>query len=166
MLFRCYDKIGRKQNPTYNDVTVCDEWLCFQVFAKWYDDNYYLIDNERMEIDKDILIKGNRVYSPKTCCIVPHNINLLFIKNDKLRGDLPIGVNYHKNENKYIAQCHTLKNKYNTTLGRFKTPEEAFYLGYKPFKESYIKEVAENYKDKIPKELYDAMYRYKVEITD
>jgi hypothetical protein len=166
MLFRCYDKIGRIQNPTYNDVTVCDEWLNYQTFAQWYTDNYYEIKGERMEIDKDILIKGNKIYSPSTCCIVPHNINLLFIKNDRLRGNLPIGVNYHKNENKYIAQCHILESKYNITLGRFDTPEDAFYLGYKPFKENYIKQVANQYKDKIPQKLYNAMYNYIVEITD
>lgn len=43
-----------------------------------------------------------------------------------------------------------------------------FKDGYKnkEFKENYIKEVANEYKDKIPQKLYEAMYRYKVEIDD
>jgi len=51
-------------------------------------------------------------------------------------------------------------------IGRFSNPKEAFYDGYKPFKENYIKQVADEYKDKIPEKLYDALYRYEVEITD
>ena len=51
------------------------------------------------------------------------------------------------------------------TIGTFNTPEEAFYA-YKQFKENYIKEVADEYKDRIPQMLYEAMYRYEVEITD
>lgn len=56
------------------------------------------------------------------------------------------------------------KNSDNVIV-QFDTLEEAFY-SYKNFKERYIKQVANEYKDKIPQKVYDAMYRYEIKITD
>lgn len=162
MIARCTSETIKEKNLTYKDCEVCNEWLDYPNFQKWYEENYYEVEDEQMHLDKDILIKGNKIYSPETCIFVPCRINVLFTKSNKKRGDLPIGVKRDKKA--YVAQCSTLgrKKKY---LGRFNTPEEAF-VAYKAFKEKYIKEVADLYKDKIPKNLYDAMYRYEVEITD
>jgi len=164
MLKRCYDQKYLSKFETYKDCTVCDEWHNFQVFAKWYDENYYKIENERMELDKDILVKGNKIYSPDTCVFVPQEINYLFIKVNKSRGKYPIGVYLHSDKDKYVAQCNNI-NKKAKYLGRHNTVIEAFNT-YKNYKESVIKQVADKYKDKIPQKLYDAMYVYKVEITD
>ena len=167
MLARCYDPYELNKNPTYINCTVCKEWHNLQNFAKWYEENYYEIPNESMELDKDILIKGNKIYSPQTCIFVPHNINCLFIKNNSLRGDLPIGVGFHKRDCKFYAQCNFIKGekKKRGWLGYFDSEEEAFTC-YKNFKEKYIKQVADEYKDLIPIELYEAMYRWEIEITD
>ena len=169
MLRRCYDEKNLKRNPTYIDSEVCDKWLNFQNFAKWFYENYYEIKGQKMCLDKDILYKGNKIYSPDTCVFVPHNINVLFTKRDNNRGKYPIGVCYHKQNEKFVATCRIYdfkenksKNKY---LGLYDTPEKAFEV-YKQFKEKYIKEIAEYYKNLIPKKLYQAMYEYKVEITD
>ena len=163
MLRRCYSNKFHKKEPTYKNCEVCEEWLLFSNFKKWYKDNYYQIDNDTMALDKDILNKGNKVYNPNDCVFVNQVINNLFIKNDKIRGNLPIGVQTRKDTKKYIAiSCNGSGNK---SLGSFNTPEEAF-KAYKKDKEQYIKQVAEEYKDKIPKKLYEAMYRYEVEITD
>lgn len=162
MLERCYNEKIKDKFTTYKDCKVCDEWLYYPNFKKWYNENYYEVNDEKMELDKDILIKGNKIYSPKTCVIVPHNINTLFIKHDKGRGKYPIGVKLYKN-NTYVARCSILgKRKH---LGYFKTPEDAF-ISYKSFKEKYIKQVADEYKDKIPKKLYEAMYKWEVEINE
>ena len=165
ILQRCYSKIKQELRPTYKDCTVCEEWHNFQNFGKWFDENFYQIENETMCLDKDILHKGNKIYSPETCIFVPNRINVLFTKSDKTRGKYPIGVQKHKN--KFIARCSTYNNnncneKY---LGSFYSAEEAFN-SYKIFKEKYIKQVADEYKDKIPQKLYEAMYNYKVDITD
>jgi hypothetical protein len=163
---RCYGESELLKRPRYKDCTICEEWHNFQNFAEWFDNNYYEIDNEKMCLDKDILVKGNKVYSPDTCIFVPDRINCLFVKSNNVRGDYPIGVSKSRNTtNKhFLCRCNTLdKSVY---LGHYQTPEEAFYKGYKPFKEQYIKQVANEYKDKIPKVLYDALYRYEVEITD
>ena len=170
MLQRCYDPYELNRRPTYIDCYVCGEWHCFQNFAEWYYKNYYEIENDMMCLDKDILCKGNKIYSPKTCVFVTEKINKLFIKCDKIRGEYPIGVGYNKASGKLLVRCRILdeNGKHKTKhLGYFplNRPFQAFYT-YKVFKEDYIKEVADEYKDLIPKKLYEAMYRYDVEIND
>lgn len=167
MLERCYDDDHRYKHPTYNDCYVCDEWLNFQNFAEWYYLNFYKIEGERMNLDKDILYKGNKIYSPETCVFVPQRINCLFIKSDSIRGDEPIGTSKKKTTNGsniWTVNCH-LSDGSRSYLGSFKTKEEAFN-SYKLCKEKVIKEVADEYVDIIPNHLYNAMYNYEVEIDD
>lgn len=169
MLQRCYDHKYHKKALTYINCEVCEEWLDYQNFAKWYYNNYYEIGSQKMCLDKDILCKGNKVYSPETCIFVPERINTLFIKCDKSRGEYPIGVYYKKQTGKFVARCNIYDLKENKSklkhLGLYNTHEEAFEV-YKEFKEEYIKEVADYYKGKIPSKLYQAMYDYEVEIDD
>ena len=153
MLQRCYDPytINKDRNLTYIDVYVCEEWHNFQNFAKWWEENYYEIPNEKINLDKDILVKGNKVYSPKTCIVVPQRINKLFCKRQNDRGTLPIGCSYSiKNSGNYYITVYC----------------SIYITCYKNFKEKYIKEVADEYKDLIPQKLYDALYKYEVEIND
>ena len=167
MLERCYYDECQKKHPTYRGCCVCEEWLNYSSFKKWFDDNYYEIEEEQMALDKDILVKGNKIYSPDTCVFVPKNINTLFTKSNKVRGKYPIGVYFNKNAKKFMAYCSMLINgkKMKKYLGLYNTIEEAFNA-YKEFKEKYIKQVADEYKDKIPQKLYEAMYNYEVEISD
>ena len=163
MIRRCYDKDVQKRQPTYIGCTVCDEWHNFQNFAEWYNENYYKIKDETMCLDKDILVKGNKIYSPDTCVFVPKRINSLFVKCDKRRGYLPIGIRLDKRTNKFKAECNQKSKKIH--LGEYNSLEDAFQ-SYKSFKESIIKETADEYKNKIPEKLYNAMYSYQVEIDD
>ena len=167
MLKRCHSAKFQEKRPTYKNCYVCDNWLYYPNFKKWYDENYYEIENKTSQLDKDILVKNNKVYSPTTCVFVPQFINTLFIKSNKIRGELPIGVSYKKDNKKYIAQLSVYKNGKSTIkyLGYYNTPNEAFEV-YKQAKEDYIKEVADEYKDIIPVELYKAMYEYEVNIND
>lgn len=69
LLGRCYSpKV--KNYKAYSDCIVCDEWHNYQNFAEWYDSNIYQVGTERMHLDKDILVKNNRLYSPDTCLMV------------------------------------------------------------------------------------------------
>ena len=175
MLRRCYDAYYINRCLTYKDCYVCDEWLNFQNFAKWYEDNYYECNGEEMSLDKDILIKGNKIYSPNTCVFTPQRINVLFTKSDANRGEYPIGVHYKfKKVNEYEyhyleVKCSIMENgkkkgKVLKTLP-LNRPFQAFTI-YKQFKENYIKQVADEYKDLIPQKLYEALYKWEVEIND
>lgn len=167
MVQRCYNPYRINRDLTYKDCIVDDYFLCFQNYAKWREQNYYEIPNEIMSLDKDILYKGNKIYSPNTCIFVPSRINSLLIKADGIRGDLPIGVSYHKGHNKYSARCRIINGnkKQSKFLGYYSNPQEAFY-SYKTFKENYIKQVADEYKTLIPSQLYEALYRWEVDIDD
>lgn len=169
MLERCYDEKFKEKHPTYKNCKVSEEWHNFQNFAEWYSENFYEIEGERMCLDKDILHKGNKIYSPENCIFVPQTINSLFTKSDKTRGDYHIGVSYNKRDKKFVARCNVYDFEENKSkrkhLGCYNTPEKAFE-SYKQFKEKYIKEIAEYYKNLIPRKLYDVLYNYKVEITD
>ncbi|MFQ9297875.1 MAG: AP2 domain-containing protein [Clostridia bacterium] len=168
MIQRCYDEKYHEIRHTYIGCTVDKEWHNFQNFAEWYDRNYYKIKGEIMHLDKDILVKHNKIYSPDTCVFVPQKINTLFIKCDKSRGESVIGTSSLKN-GKYIVHCSMInpvtgesKGKH---LGIYETQEKAFEV-YKYYKERNIKEVADYFKEHIPQRLYDGMYKYEVEITD
>lgn len=166
MLRRCFSKKLKEKQPTYENISCCDEWLLYENFYEWLhgQPNYAKWKSGyRWGVDKDILVKGNNIYSPETCCLVPQNINCLFTKSNASRGDLPIGVNRHGN--KYRASFGILNKTINLTVRN--TIEEAFQ-DYKTYKESHIKQVAkEEYsKGNITKQCYDAMMKYEVEITD
>lgn len=165
MIHRCYATTEDTRIKSYEKCSVCDEWLCYANFEKWYDENYYEIDNEIMCIDKDILIKDNTIYRPDACIIVPEKINHLVCRNKQNRTDLPIGVYYRKDkvQKHFMAQLSTSDGR--KVKKCFCTAEEAF-LYYKEKKEETIKRVADEYKNKIPQKLYDALYAYEVEITD
>ncbi len=159
LIQRCCNSKTQENHPTYKDVTVCEEWHNFQNFAEWFDENY--IDG--FHLDKDILVKGNKVYSPETCCFVPPEINGLFTKNDNNRGNLPIGVHIRKDYGYFIASINRYNKK--VTLGSYLTIEEAFQA-YKTAKEQHIKEIADKYKNQISEKVYQVLINYKVEITD
>ncbi len=160
MLSRCYDNKCQEKEPSYIGSQCYDEWHNFQNFAKWFDDNYYKINNERMQLDKDILYKGNKLYSPETCVFVSQRINNLFTKRQNDRGDLPIGVT--RIRDKYLAQI----NKNGRRERKIWDDIDSAFNWYKIEKEKYIKQIADKYKHIIPEKLYKAMYEYKVDMND
>ena len=93
MIERVYSPHRQKSHPCYKDCLVCDEWKTFSIFKKWVEnpENDY---QKGYHLDKDIIVKGNKVYSPQTCCFVPRELNALFTKRQNLRGKYPIGVTF------------------------------------------------------------------------
>ena len=170
MLQRCYNNKIKEKQPTYKDVTCCEEWLLFENFYEWLhsQENFYKwLNGDRWCLDKDILVKRNKVDSPETCCLVPENINTLFTKRQNDRGKYPIGVYYYKQTKMFRSQCMNPYTNKRELIGEYNTPEESFYA-YKNFKENLIKKIAqEEYENgNIIKKCYDAMMNYQVEITD
>lgn len=159
MISRCYN-VKDKEYSCYGGigVRVCDEWLNFQNYAKWWIEN---CPDESFSLDKDILEKGNKLYSPDKCCFVPKEINSSLTFRKSYRGDLPLGVS--RKGNKFVAQAH---NKDSTVyLGLFDTPEEAFNI-YKQYKKTRIEEYANKYKEILDSKVYNALMNFELEITD
>lgn len=141
MFIRCYDPKCQKKRPTYIGCQVSEEWHTLSTFKDWYysQPNYGKPD---MALDKDILVKGNKVYDPKFCRLLPSRVNLLLTDSGAKRGIYPIGVCYNKQNGKYKARCNNGTRLIH--LGLYDTVDEAFST-YKTYKEQLIKTVAEDY---------------------
>lgn len=150
MIRRCYDKNFHIKNPTYKDCSVCDEWLNFQNFSKWYTEHEYYDTN--YQLDKDILYSGNKMYSPETCVLIPSQINSLFNDCGTRRGLLPIGVAIK--DNRYTTSI-SFDGK-SKRLGYFDTIEEASNA-YNKAKLKNVKRVALKYKDTIEYKVYETL---------
>lgn len=157
MKTRCYNQNYLNKNPAYNGCMVCDEWLDNrQSFFEWVDHNYYTCGAEQMDLDKDILLKGNKIYSPETCIFAPHSINTYFETLTRKPVYLP--------ELKKWKASMSLQGK-TVTIGYFDTEEEA-KQEYIRHKEASLLAKADLYKDRIPDKLYKAMVNRKIELTD
>ena len=167
MLARCYTERNLKLRPAYRGCSVSDTFKKYKYFYEWCNNQkgFKMYDqNGRMfALDKDLLMKGNKVYSEDTCIFVPMEINNIIVKSDSLRGKYPVGVGYDKERGKFQSNMW-VENK-PKFLGRFDTVEEAFSK-YKESKETHIKIVAEKWKDLIDYRDYEALLNYKVEVTD
>lgn len=168
ILKRSFDNDTKRRQPTYQGVDCCKEWLYYENFYEWLcsQPNYDKWHNGKSwAVDKDILCKGNKLYSPENCCLVPPNINCLFLKREAERGKYPIGVRYTNDG--FLAVCRNPFLDKAVELGYYSTPEKAFQA-YKVYKEDIIKQVAEvEYKDdNITEECYQSMMKYEVEIDD
>jgi len=164
MIYRCYNKNRQKDCPTYKGCSVCEEWHNFQNFAKWYNDNYYKVEDEKMELDKDILIKGNKIYSPDTCIYVPSYINQIFKgfeNNNNNKVSTGISKTIRKNKNCVTIRYLVYIWKYGKSIyfGSYENLSEAKDIYIKE-KTKHILEIANKYKDKIPIKLYSSMCSY------
>lgn len=167
MLSRCYNKNQQKsiKNRSYIGCKVCDEWHNFQNFAKWYEENSYVIEGQKMRLDKDLLSKNNKIYSPDTCVIIPEILNMALQIGRTNNKSGYAGVD-KRSENSYRARCSVCyeygKSKV-LNIASFNNPIDAFY-SYKNFKENYVKELADIFKHQIPAKVYEALYRFEVTI--
>ena len=147
MIERCYSKVCHKKHPTYVDCSVSEEWLTFSNFKSWMETQ----DWKGKQLDKDILIPGNKVYSREACVFVSSEVNSLMIDCAKARGQWPVGVHFHKIEKKFRAQVSIHGKR--VQLGRFKTSEDA-YKAYVIAKTEHVRDVA----DTQPKGVMEALY--------
>jgi len=162
MLQRCFDEKYKQNQPTYKDVTCSKDWFSM---TKFIEDVSQMkgFGLEGWQLDKDIIQKGNKLYSKDTCCFVPLEVNILLTKRDKSRGEYPIGVCFDKTMGKFMAKLRI--NGKRKFLGRFTTPEEAFQV-YKLAKEAHIKVVAQKWKHLIEERVFQALMTYEVNIDD
>ena len=161
MLRRCFCPKHKLRFPTYVGVTVCNEWLYFGNFLEWVNREVgYGGRKKGFALDKDLLIKGNKVYCPEACSFVPDAINLLLGNNAASRGSLPIGVSLCKQDGNYQARLKCWGKM--CFLGRHGTPEAAF-AAYKIAKEAHVKIVATQHRDSVKPAVYEALMNWEVE---
>lgn len=144
MMIRCYSENYHKKKPTYIGCSVAKEWHDFQNFADWF--NLQKYKDLPYELDKDLLSPNNKIYSSKTCCLVPRDLNVLLIDSRSVRGDCPQGVDLVRSTGKYRAQLSI--NGSHVHLGWFNSPSEAHQI-YKRAKERYVKNKALEWANRI-----------------
>ncbi len=121
MLERCYSYKYQEKQTTYTGCSVCVEWYLFSNFKSWMQTQ----DWEGKQLDKDILVKENKVYSSETCVFVSRTVNNFVIDNKASRGDWPVGVSWHKRDGKFVSRCCNPLTSKKENLGRFDNPNEA-----------------------------------------
>lgn len=157
MFRRCYSEVDAKDRNHYSDCEIHEDWFNFQNFALWltknksYSPDYHL--------DKDLIILGNRVYSPRACCLVPIEINNLLLDPKSKSRKLPVGVKKDSRSGRFIASMRMdSKNKH---IGSFGTPQEA-HEAYVSTKEAYVKEIANHWRGRIDERVYEALMNWRV----
>lgn len=153
MLRRCYNEKNLIEYPNYSGVKVCDEWLSFKNFHSFWSKNR----KPNHELDKDILIIGNKEYNEDTCVFVPHWVNTLILIQPKT-SKLPIGVSYLKRLDSYRATIRKEKSQYH--LGLFKDPISANHAWFK----EKVKHLNENKMslDEVDPRLFHSLF-FKIE---
>lgn len=127
MISRCYNNKALDLQPSYKGCSVCDQWLLFSNFRAWMETQ----DWKGKHLDKDLLVRGNKIYSPDTCVFISADLNTFLTDSSACRGEYPIGVSYKKkpkdmindHSKPYTAQIRLGKGSKH--IGLFATPEEA-----------------------------------------
>ena len=163
MLRRCYSDALKKKYPTYIDCEASDNFKSYEYFYEWCNKQIGF-SNKDWHLDKDLLVKGNKVYNESTCVFLPQEINSLLIKSTASRGEHLIGVCWSNTNKAFVAQVGKSKAK-QEYLGSFNTEIEAFNA-YKQAKENFIKEQANKWKSQIDERAYLALINYEVHIDD
>lgn len=149
ILQRCYDKSFHDRQPTYKGCAVCDEWLAFTNFRRWMASQSW----KGKELDKDLLVPGNKIYSPVTCCFVSSRINSILTYNRNKKSGLPQGVRVCESSGKYLVK--STSGGVSTSLGSFLTVGSA-NIAYRNLKAKQIRDIAKGEKKKVK----DALHRH------
>lgn len=160
MLARCYSLSYQVKKPSYIGCSVDVKFLRYSCFDKWA--NMQVGFHQRFQLDKDLLVKRNKIYCPETCVFLPLEVNMALVTQKRSRGELPIGVRRDKGGG-YAAQVYCSGvNTYSRLVG---SREEAFEL-YREMKCKELQRLAEKFKRELDRRAYIALVNYKVEVDD
>lgn len=160
MLNRVYAPRSGKEEIYYGGCSVAEEWLYLQTFKKWFGSQAYC---NGYHLDKDLLNKGNKVYGPEFCVLLPQEVNKFLSKARRNRGKWPLGVSYMGCCGKWRSEISVGGKKVH--LGLFKSVEEAF-AAYKIAKESEAKRLAAFWQSRVDPRAIEALNRFEVQIDD
>jgi hypothetical protein len=160
---RCY-----RDNRVYDGAYMCDLWKNDKdSFVEWWHSEYYECDGESMAVDKDLLYPGNKEYAPDKCCIIPQTLNTMLsnCKKHKTKWksslNLPLGVRYDRAIKMYYGEFRPFGHDEVIRLSYWETPEQAFEE-YKMHKQADILIMADKYKSKVPRKVYEALLKVEV----
>lgn len=126
IICRCCTESYKLKNPSYVNVSICEEWLNFQNFGDWYDNNFPShIDNIKFQLDKDLLQQGveNKIYSPETCIFLPQKINGFLTQHRFASNNPNIGTQIKSK--KFEVKLKDFYYNKKIYIGTFSTVEEA-----------------------------------------
>lgn len=155
----------------YSDVDSCKDWKDFQKFAEWFEkvqeSGFYV---KGWQLDKDLLVKGNKIYGPEFCVFLPEEVNKALNTKRRNQGELPTGISYNKPETNARTHINVRFNcKYPEFIASAYLPADQVEVGfviYKIAREKYLQFLAEKYKDKLDPRAYEALKNYEVNIDD
>lgn len=140
---------------------VCSEWLSLSNFKAWMDtQEYYHPIEGKLQLDKDFLCVGNRVYCPECCCFVTRKVNSFLKSKPSFAEDLPLGV--HRSKGKFTANCKDPFDRYSKHIGSFDTVESARVV-YIETKQKYARELADSVYV-TDSRIRDTLYNYKFQL--
>ncbi len=160
LLARCCSPKTQSKQPTYIGCTVSENFKHYSYFYEWCQ-NQIGFSQKGFQLDKDLILRGNRIYSEDRCLFLPQELNKLIASRTAIKGQPTMGVSAH--QGKFVARCRREPAPY--YLGIFATSEEASLI-YKQAKETYIKSQAEKWKALIDPRAYAALIAYEVLATD
>lgn len=152
MINRSCNNKFKEKNPTYSNVSVCEEWRFFSAFRSWWMANQV----DEWQLDKDLVGDGLE-YGPDTCVFVPGWLNKFTTNNGASRGSLPVGVSFNNRAKKFQSQCCNPTTGSRGYIGLFSDPDEA-YIAWKDMKLK-IAEDLRSEMDAIDTRIYDGVIR-------
>lgn len=110
ILERCFSEKLHLKQPTYKDCDITPDWIYFTKFKYWMESQAW----KGLELDKDLLVKGNKIYSPENCLFIPKRLNSSLTDRILNRGEYPLGVSFNKRAKSPNTKCYeaSVSNKY------------------------------------------------------
>jgi hypothetical protein len=147
ILERCLCPNFQKNWTSYLGCSIVVEWKYLSNFIKWVDSQ----PNRNWQncvLDKDLLIRNNKIYSPDTAIYIPNKLNCFITDSKKSRGQLMIGVTTNKlDKNKpYLSQCNNPFGQGGKNLGYYRTELEA-HKAWQAKKHEYACQLADLQQD-------------------
>ncbi len=143
MMKRCYSESYQKKSPTYKGCSVCPEWLSFMAFHSWAKDKIGVdLDGKKLQLDKDIVKEGNKLYSPETCNFVPTKVNNFLLSGGRNPLGLPRGVVWCKPRETYQVFCKDPLNRFSKFIGDVDGIESGVEL-YIKTKRKYLQDLTD-----------------------
>ena len=125
MLERGHSLKFKTKYSAYDGVTVHPDWHRLSKFTEWLNTQPQ-VNWQELQIDKDLLVKGNKVYGPDTCCFLTNRENSVFRPRNSIKlGSVSKNDRY---ERKKPWMCRITRCNKHFFIGSFSTKEEAEFV--------------------------------------